>query len=145
MNIETYTKNYCCFFENNNKNTPYDNYRFFFDESSIFQDPFQKVIGVEKIYDVFQDMYKTLYSAKFNIKSFSTNDSQSFIEWEFVYKMKNNSKQSSFTGVSIVKFNNDAKIVSHIDYWDAASNIYEKIPLLGSILKIIRKKISLNE
>ncbi|RXJ94576.1 hypothetical protein CRV00_06520 [Malaciobacter molluscorum] len=145
MSLKKNIKAYCDFFENIHKNTSIDKYKLFFDDNSVFQDPFQKVQGVNKIYKVFQDMYETLHSANFKIKDYSANDKQAFIQWKFIYKMKKSSDESSFVGVSIVKFDENSKVISHIDYWDAASNIYEKIPFLGVILKIIRKKISINE
>ena len=40
-----------------------------------------------------------------------------------------------------VEINEEKKIVSHIDYWDAAHNIYEKLPILSSLIKIVKKKI----
>lgn len=141
MKNKDYLKAYCEFFETINKDTQFEKYNYFFDENSIFQDPFQKVVGVEKIYEVFQDMYE----AKFIVLSHSCDETQSFIHWIFEYKTKKDSDFNSFEGVSIVKFNDNARVSSHVDYWDAASNIYEKIPLLGFILRLIKKKISINE
>ncbi|AXX86441.1 nuclear transport factor 2 family protein [Malaciobacter marinus] len=145
MKNKDYLKAYCEFFETINKDTQFEKYNYFFDENSIFQDPFQKVVGVEKIYEVFQDMYEVLYEAKFIVLSHSCDETQSFIHWIFEYKTKKDSDFNSFEGVSIVKFNDNARVSSHVDYWDAASNIYEKIPLLGFILRLIKKKISINE
>jgi hypothetical protein len=34
-------------------------------------------------------------------------------------------------------------IVLHRDFWDAAQQVYEKIPLLGSVVRMIRRKLSL--
>jgi hypothetical protein len=31
----------------------------------------------------------------------------------------------------------------HLDHWDAAAQVYEQIPLLGSVLRVLRRKLSL--
>lgn len=140
MSTNSNLEAYCKFFENLNKDSLYENYNYFFDEKSIFQDPFQKVVGVDKIYEVFQDMYETLYEPKFIILDMSSSNKQSYIYWKFTYKTKKDSKTQFFDGISIVKFNENSKVEFHIDYWDATSNIYENIPILGAILRFIKKR-----
>ncbi|WP_373031545.1 hypothetical protein [Sulfurovum sp.] len=34
--------------------------------------------------------------------------------------------------------NHEDKIISHTDYWDAAENMYEKMPIVGSLLRFIK-------
>ena len=53
-------------------------------------------------------------------------------------------KKSRFEGVSRMQINEEGKVISHIDYWDAAENVYEKIPLLGAVLRFIKRKIAKN-
>jgi len=33
------------------------------------------------------------------------------------------------------------KVVEHIDYWDAAEQVYERLPLLGPILRRVRQRL----
>lgn len=55
--------------------------------------------------------------------------------------MDKNSKEDSFIGVSRVEFTPENKVARHVDFWDAGVNVYEKIPLLGSILRYIKSKV----
>jgi len=48
-----HAKNYITFFENLNKESLRGDYIKFFDENSYFEDPFQKVKGIDKIYNIF--------------------------------------------------------------------------------------------
>jgi hypothetical protein len=34
-------------------------------------------------------------------------------------------------------------IAIHRDYWDAAQELYEKIPVLGAVLRGLRRKLSI--
>ena len=47
----------------------------------------------------------------------------------------------SFDGTSIIILDNNGLVSEHIDHWDAASSFFERIPILGWMIKLIRKKI----
>jgi hypothetical protein len=36
-------------------------------------------------------------------------------------------------------------VVEHIDYWDAAEQIYERLPVLGNVLRPIRERLGLRD
>jgi len=139
---------YASFFENITNNTSINEYEKVLDAEAKFKDPFHEVVGIEKIYDIFQDMYKKLDNPKFKIKEVIEQGNIAYIRWDFEFKFKNTTKQESFEGISRIEFNkiNDEnkenkKVISHIDYWDTAENLYEKIPILSSFIKFIKRKI----
>jgi hypothetical protein len=47
------------------------------------------------------------------------------------------------SGCTQFELNDQGLIVLHRDYWDAGQQVYEKIPLLGSVMRMIRRKLSL--
>lgn len=106
-----------------------------FDDNAYFRDPFQEVVGVQPIINVFRHMYTMLKNPRFVILDAIGDRSGGYLRWKFFYN------DTYFEGVSHVEFNNEGKVTSHIDYWDAGSNVYEKIPLLGSILCLIKRKL----
>ncbi|MFT5661610.1 MAG: hypothetical protein ACI9TV_002257 [Sulfurimonas sp.] len=132
---------YAEFYKKLNAKTPLEEYEKFFDTNSYFEDPFQKVIGIEKIYHIFEDMYAKLYNPKFEIDESISQDNTAYIKWTFLYQMDEKSQVESFVGVSRVVFSDDGKVLEHVDFWDAGVNVYEKIPLLGSIIRYIKRKI----
>ena len=133
---------YADFFENLTKEDTKELYKNFFDVNSSFEDPFQKVKGLDAIYKVFEHMYETLYEPKFIVDEINQNDSVAYLKWHFYFKLSSKAKEQSFIGVSRVNFDNTGMVISHVDYWDAAYNVYEKIPLLGSILRMIKRKLN---
>lgn len=134
-------ENYVTFFNNLTKQIPKEDYLKFYDDSSYFEDPFQKVRGMDKIYNIFEDMYTKLYNPKFIIQECVSNKNVSYIKWNFTFQMNESSSENSFIGLSRVVFSDDGKVLEHVDFWDAGANVYEKIPLLGTIIRLIKRKL----
>ncbi|MFK2821639.1 nuclear transport factor 2 family protein [Arcobacter sp. YIC-80] len=141
MNYSKQIQNYALFFENLNKDISFFEYKNIFSDDVYFEDPFQKTKGIQAIYNIFNEMYKTIDEPRFLVKEIIQNDDIAYLQWNFMFKYKNSKNMESFTGVSRVQLDSQGKVISHIDYWDAASNIYEKIPVLKSILRFIKNKI----
>lgn len=132
---------YSSFFENIDINTPLSEYEKLFDKNAKFKDPFHEVEGVEKIYSIFQDMYLKLDNPKFKINEVVEQKNIAYIKWVFEFNFKNSSTIESFEGLSRIEFNEKKKVISHIDYWDASENLYEKIPILSFFIKLVKRKI----
>ncbi len=133
--------NYASFFENINSNTPLTEYEKVFDTNAKFKDPFHEVVGLDKIFTIFADMYVKLDNPKFIVTEIVEQNHIVYIRWDFQFSFKNSTTKETFEGVSRVEFNEKDKVISHIDYWDSASNVYEKIPIVSSFIKFIKQKI----
>lgn len=136
-----YIHNYAEFFENITEETPIKEYEKIFHKNARFKDPFNDVKGLEKIYDIFQEMYIKLDNPSFKVNEIVCQNNIAYIKWIFEFNFKNDKKQNSFEGVSRVEFDDKSLAISHIDYWDSAENLYEKIPILSFFIKLIKRKI----
>lgn len=134
--------NYKEFFENLNIAVSYNEYEQIFHENIYFKDPFQETKGIENLKKIFVHMYENVDTPYFRVNEIIVNENIAYLKWDFFYTRAN--KQVSFEGVSRIEFY-ESKVISHIDYWDAASNIYEKIPILKSVLTFIKRKLKVNE
>ncbi|MFT7004658.1 MAG: hypothetical protein ACJAWW_002022 [Sulfurimonas sp.] len=137
----TIAKQYADFFEALSAQDSKEKYEIFFDKNSYFEDPFQKVQGLDAICKVFEHMYKTLHNPKFIVEETVSNDAVTYLRWNFTFKLSKNAQKQSFVGVSRVEFTPEGKVLRHVDYWDAAQNVYEKVPLLGSVLRLIKRRL----
>ena len=133
---------YASFFEHIDINTPINEYEKVLDINARFKDPFHDIEGLENIYKIFQNMFLKLHNPKFKIIEVVEQKSIAYIKWDFEFYFKNNKEKQSFEGVSRIEFNENKKVISHIDYWDASENLYEKIPVLSSFIKLIKRKIN---
>ncbi|WP_072680919.1 nuclear transport factor 2 family protein [Arcobacter sp. LA11] len=133
--------NYASFFENISSDTHIEEYKKIFDKDVRFKDPFHEVQGVEKIYSIFEDMYLKLDDPRFKVREIVEQKDIVYIRWDFIFSFKNSDKEESFEGVSRIEFNQNDKVISHTDYWDSSSNLYEKIPIVSSFIKFIKSRI----
>ena len=113
------------------------------DENIYFEDPFNKVHGIENFKRIFSNTLNKLDNVEFKVLNIIFRNNIYIIKWEMIYFAFN--KNNSIFGLSEVTIGKNEKIVSHIDYWDSYNNFYIKIPIFGLIFKfilsLVRKRI----
>jgi len=113
------------------------------DENIYFEDPFNKVYGIENFKKIFSNTLTKLDNVEFKVLNIISKNNIYIIKWEMIYFAFN--KTNSIFGLSEVTISENNKIVSHIDYWDSYNNFYTKIPFFGLIFKfvlsLVRKRI----
>ena len=113
------------------------------DENIYFEDPFNKVHGIENFKRIFSTTLKKLDDVEFKVLNIISKNNVYIIKWEMTFFAFN--KNNSIFGLSEVKISTNKKIISHVDYWDSYNHFYIKIPVIGLIFKfvlnIIRKQI----
>ena len=113
------------------------------DENIYFEDPFNKVNGIENFKRIFSNTLKNLDDVEFKVLNIISKNNIHIIKWEMIYFAFN--KNNSIFGLSEVTIGKNKKIVSHIDYWDSYNNFYTKIPIFGLVFKfflsLIKKRI----
>ncbi len=105
------------------------------DENIYFEDPFNKVYGVENFKRIFSNTLNKLDNVEFKVLNIISKNNNHIIKWEMIYFAFN--KNNSIFGLSEVTIGTNEKIVSHIDYWDSYNNFYVKIPFFGPIFKFV--------
>ena len=113
------------------------------DKNIYFEDPFNKVYGIQNFKRIFSNTLNKLDNVEFKVLNIISKNNIYIIKWEMIYFAFN--KNNSIFGLSEVTVSEDNKIVSHIDYWDSYNNFYIKIPFFGLIFKfvlsLVRKRI----
>ena len=107
-----------------------------------FKDPFNDVEGIKEMKMIFSHMFEEIKDISFKVTKSFAGDSSGCIEWTFSGKLRDN--PWIFNGTSILVFDHTGLIVEHTDYWDAAREFYEKIPFIGWVLAVIRKRLAVN-
>ncbi len=108
---------------------------------AYFRDGFREVQGAEKIESYFLSSTEAFLECTFDIQDTAVHEGNYYFRWVMTLVLKRN-KDDRFqvVGMSHVRFDPDGKVVFHQDYWDTGI-IYEKIPVLGSIITWIRQRI----
>ncbi len=111
-----------------------------YDADAYFKDPFNEVRGHANIIHIFEHMFNQVDAPRFIIKQSLLQDADAFIVWDFEFNLRGTKKSQTIHGASHVRFNSAGKVQYHRDYWDAAEELYEKIPVLGNLMRFIKRK-----
>lgn len=110
-------------------------------QEAMFVDPFNQLVGLASVRAVYQHMFDTLKQPRFVVTTTVESERHGFMTWDFLFECRGQAQQIS--GCTQFELNDQGLIVLHRDYWDAAQQVYEKIPLLGAVMRMIRRKLSL--
>ncbi|NIA72414.1 nuclear transport factor 2 family protein [Pelagibius litoralis] len=141
MISEAAVADYIAFFENL---TPGSLSRFeeVFAPDARFRDPFNDARGVAAVRRVFEKMFDDVDEHSFKVLDHGISGNRAYLNWEFRITPKGKTKVWTIEGMSVIVFRDDGKVEAHIDHYDAASQIYEKIPLVGTVLRGLRRRIA---
>jgi hypothetical protein len=70
--------------------------------------------------------------------------SQCFLTWEFHFYFKGYKagQEQVILGASHLVLSSAGLITTHRDYWDAAQELYEKLPVLGSVMRWLKRRVN---
>ena len=110
-------------------------------DDAFFKDPFNEVHSCAAIERIFGHMFVALDEPRFTIGEVVAQGDQCFLAWDFHFRMKRFARDEQLIrGGSHLRFAPDGRIAMHRDYWDAAEELYEKLPLLGSLMRWLRRR-----
>ena len=114
----------------------------FYAPEACFKDPFNEVRGLAGIRQIFSHMYAALEQPRFVVTGCIVDGSQCFLSWDFHFYFKSFDAGTLQTvrGGSHLKFNVQGLLEVHRDYWDAAEELYEKLPLVGGLMRWLKKR-----
>lgn len=119
-----------------------DDLRGLYDENAGFKDPFNEVQGVQAIEAIFRHMFATVAEPRFMVTTAFSAGDQAFLAWHFSFQRSSAAGTTMvIKGASHVVFNRQGKVAMHRDYWDAAEELYEKLPVLGALMRLLRRKL----
>lgn len=108
-----------------------------------FVDPVHKVVGLDAIRTYFADMCQDLTRCEFIFESVVTDGNQLCIRWcmEFEHPRLEGGAAIRVPGVSWL-WVQDGKVVRHEDHYDMGAMLYEHVPLLGSVVRHLRRRLA---
>lgn len=111
-------------------------------DNATFKDPFNAVQGVAAIQGIFAHMYANLHEPRFIITHRIVDGAQCFLTWEFRFAFKrfHTGVEQCILGGSHLQLDASGRIVMHRDYWDAAEELYEKIPWVGGLMRWLKRR-----
>jgi steroid Delta-isomerase len=109
---------------------------------ATFKDPFNDVRGLPDIERIYSHMFEALNAPRFIVTSQLVDGPACFLIWQFKFYFKNFDKTTEQTvrGGTHLLLDAQGKITAHRDYWDPAEEVYEKLPVLGGVMRWLKKR-----
>ncbi len=113
-------------------------------DEATFRDPFNSVHGIENIRHIFADMFVRLVDPRFTILETIEQPHGALLIWDFDFRLKSLKPNQTrrIHGTSHVRFGPDGRVVYHRDYWDAAGELYEELPVVGTLMRWLKRKMA---
>jgi steroid Delta-isomerase len=114
--------------------------------NSRFSDPFNSVQGRAAVARVFSHMYEQVHEPRFQVDSAAAHGDVAFLSWTMSFgDLKANgpgNPRSQIVGCTRLRFDGDGLVAEHVDFWDPAAQLYEKVPVLGWVMRFIRGRLA---
>ena len=113
----------------------------FYHPQARFKDPFNEVQGIAAIQHVFAHMFVALDEPRFVVHDIMQQGDQCFLTWDFIFRFKRGaSATQTIRGGSHLMFDDHGLVAQHRDYWDAAEELYEKLPVVGTLMRWLKRR-----
>lgn len=108
-----------------------------------FRDPFNHVSSIEGIKRIFTHMFTQVNDPAFRVTKVIIGEGDAMLFWTFHFRFKGMGCKSvqSLEGVSHLEFDDEGRVTLHRDYWDAAEELYGRLPVIGSIMRGLQRMI----
>jgi steroid Delta-isomerase len=116
----------------------------FYTEDAYFRDPFNEVQGHPAIQRIFHEMFERLLAPRFQVIETVQQAESAFLVWHFTFRIKSFKPAilRTIEGTTLIRFAPDGRVRHHRDYWDAAGELYEHLPLIGGVLRALRRRFA---
>ncbi len=109
-----------------------------------FKDPFNDLQGNAAIVRVFEHMFASMEQPRFIVTQRIVQGDQAFLVWEFYFRLRHKRvlDEQFIRGATHLQLDAQGLVTLHRDYWDAAEELYAKLPIVGILMRWLRRKIT---
>ena len=133
------------FYENLRPQTVRDFSRYYAADAR-FKDPFNDVSGLPAIERIFSHMFEQVESPRFIVTGCYTGigsaSGEAMLRWELRFRSRSMGREDQcIVGSTLLTFDAAGRVTLHRDYWDAAEELFSKLPVLGPLTRALRRKL----
>jgi hypothetical protein len=110
-------------------------------ENMAFHDSFHCIEGREAFIHYCENLYENLQRCDFYFHEHWISEGQAIMTWTMTYQHPrlNRGKPVDVEGATHIRFQD--KVTYHRDYCDGGALLYEHIPLLGTVIQQLKKRL----
>lgn len=105
-----------------------------------FKDPFNDVVGIAAITGIFRHMFTTVEAPRFEVTTRLLTGREAMLGWDFHLRLRG--RPVVIHGVTHLSFDIDGLVCLHRDYWDPAEELYERLPIIGALMRWLKKRLA---
>lgn len=107
-----------------------------------FCDPAHDLHGLETLVGYFEGLFTHVSQCRFDIEQVMEQEGEAFVRWRmhFVHPRLNGGRKVVVPGVSHLRF--DRRIHYHRDYFDLGALLYERLPVLGAVIRRLKGRLA---
>jgi hypothetical protein len=108
-----------------------------------FRDPFNHVSSLDGIKRIFSHMFTQVRDPAFRVTKVIIGEGDAILFWTFHFRFKSLGCKTAqaLEGVTHLAFDSDGLVTLHRDYWDAAEELYSRLPVIGSLMRGLQRMI----
>ncbi len=108
-----------------------------------FRDPFNDVTGVDRFRAVLVKMFEDTVEPRFTIVDRAVSGNVCYLRWDFSFRSPGRRGEAwHIVGMSEVHFDEAGKVAAHLDHWDSGAQFYEKLPVVGALVRAVRRRLA---
>lgn len=113
-----------------------------YSENLHFRDSFHCFESRSAFLDYCAELYQNIKSCDFEFHNQWISDGEAMLTWTMMYRHPklNRGKEIRVEGASHLRFTD--KIYFHQDYFDGGALLYEHVPVLGSVIQQLKKRLA---
>lgn len=110
---------------------------------AYLNDTLKESEGVEQIREYFIESARAVHECRVDVADWTRSDGDYYFRWIMTIRFKRfgGGRETRSIGVSHVRFDAEGRVALHQDYWDAASGLFEHIPLVGGLIRLIKRRL----
>ena len=112
-------------------------------EELYFNDTFKTIFDKTELIKYLDETAQKLISSDIWFEAPLITHNDAYIRWTMKISFKAGGKciESDSIGITHLRFNNDAQVIIHQDYWDSAYGFYQHLPLVGGLVRWVQNKL----
>ena len=110
---------------------------------AYFNDQVKELRGAAAIAPYLARSAELLASWSIRFDDLVEGDREFYLRWEMTFATKGQKDKPPVVapGISHLRLDSDGRIILHQDFWDSTSGIFEHVPLLGSAIRAVKRRI----
>jgi hypothetical protein len=117
----------------------------FYDKNVVFQDPVHKLSGSLAMREYYEGLYKNVDKIRFEYSKQLEDKDTVVLAWRMYLKTPaiDSGKELTVDGTSVITFGGpEGKAIVHRDYFDMGEFVYERVPILKSLIRYIKNRMA---